>query len=70
MGPCCAAQKDLSHMASWTFLPLLRRRQLADVGQVLSSGQKPAAKRPRAAAPAADASLSFGKLDIGTCEPR
>jgi hypothetical protein len=36
------------------------------VDQALSSGQKPAAERPAAAAsPAAD--LSFGRLDISKC---
>ena len=43
-------------------------RQLAEVDQALSSGQKPAAKRPAVAASASPAGdLSFGRLDISKC---
>lgn len=42
------------------------RRQLAEVGEVLSSGQKPAAKRPPQALPSGD--LAFGRLDVGKSE--
>lgn len=39
------------------------QKQLAEVGEVLSSGRKPAAKRPPQASLSSD--LAFGRLDVG-----
>lgn len=50
------------------FIMMKYCRQLAEVDEALSSGQKPAAKRPQPAAASPAANLSFGRLNISKCE--
>jgi hypothetical protein len=68
--PATICWQPLSRVDTLLKVSVVIFRQLAEVDQALSSGQKPAAKRPRPAAAASPpGDLSFGRLDISKCEP-